>query len=427
MSRIAIIEPAFLSPWRGAPSLSIVRGLEASLTVLFLFLYSQGLIGPLFADSANPEASVVLRLMWLPVYAVTAILILARPGAMLRTLLSNGLILLLVALTAVSVLWSVFPETTLRRSFALVMTTFFGLWLASRWSWRELVLLVATTMGILAVLSTIMALAVPSMGIDHAVHAGAWKGVWWEKNTLGAYMAWGAVSCYAASIFDRKHLLIWIGLAILATALVFLSTSKTALLSWSLGTFGVIGISLCRRGFGFAALTLFVLITGVTGIALILTIAPVEALEALGRDATLTGRTDIWGVLINQVAERPWTGYGYKAYWAAENGPVYWVRQATDWDVPTAHNGWIETALAIGIPGVILLALAYFGAFFRALGRLFKGPETYWALPYLAMIGLVSISESNFLQQNSLGWVLFIATAAKLMDRQAYSAAADSP
>jgi len=427
MSRIAIIEPPFLAPWRAAPSLAIVRGLEVCLTILFLFLYSQALIGPLFADASNPEASVVLRLMWLPVYAVTALLILARPGAILRTLLSNGLILALVTLTAVSVLWSVFPETTMRRSFALIMTTFFGLWLASRWSWRELVLLVATTLGLLAVLSLFMALAVPSLGIDHAVHAGAWKGVWWEKNTLGAYMAWGAVSCFAASIIDRKHVMIWLALAVLATALVFLSTSKTALLSWSLGTAGLVGISLCRRGFGFASLTLFTLITGVSVIALVLAIAPLEALEALGRDATLTGRTDIWGVLIEQVADRPWTGYGYKAYWAAENGPVYWVRQATDWDVPTAHNGWIETALAIGLPGVIVLALAYFGALFRAFGRLFKGPETYWALPYLAMIGLVSISESNFLQQNSLGWVLFIATSAKLMEKQTYSAAADSP
>ena len=152
--------------------------------------------------------------------------------------------------------------------------------------------------------------------------------------------------------------------------------------------------------------------------ALILLIAPVEFLELLGRDATLTGRTDIWVILARQVADAPWTGYGYRAFWTVENGPVFWVRQGTSWPVPTAHNGWIETALALGIPGVALMATVFLTALGRALGRLFSGPETYWALGFIAMLGLVSISESNLMQQNSLSWVLFVATAAKLQERR---------
>ena len=106
------------------------------------------------------------------------------------------------------------------------------------------------------------------------------------------------------------------------------------------------------------------------------------------------------------------------AYWAADEGPVFWVRLATSWDVPTAHNGWIEIALALGFPGVALMALVYLSAVGRALSRLFRGPETYWALSFLGMLGLVSISESNFLQQNSLGWTLFVMTAVKLAERR---------
>ena len=84
----------------------------------------------------------------------------------------NKLILLVTGMTMLSVLWSIAPDTTMRRSFALIMTTLFGIWLASRWQWRELILLIALTFGILGVLSTFMALAVPSLGVDHAVHAG---------------------------------------------------------------------------------------------------------------------------------------------------------------------------------------------------------------------------------------------------------------
>jgi O-antigen ligase len=383
-----------------------------------LFLFSQGLIGPIFASSETADNSEILRLMWLPVYGLTLILMFSRPGAMLRTLSGNLLVLALVGLMAVTMLWSVAPDTTIRRSFALAMSTLFALWLASRWSWRELVMLAALTFGILAVMSAIAAIFVPAMWLDHEMHEGAWKGVFWQKNTLGAVMAWGAVSGYAASRLDPRRWLFWMGLALFCVAMVLMSTSKTALLSCLLGTGGAIGIALCRRGFGFAALMLFLGLTGGITIATIMLVAPVEALAALGRDATLTGRTDIWGVLINEVRTVPWTGYGYMAFWTAENGPVFWVRQATDWDVPTAHNGWIEIALAAGIPGVVLTAAVYLQALLRAAGRVFRGPETYWALGYVCMILLVSISESNLVIMNSLGWVLFVATSAKLADRR---------
>lgn len=421
MSLAAVHDPPFLAGLRQAPGLAFAGRIEGGLTIACLFLFSQGLIGPLFADPANPESSDVLRLIWLPVYAVTLVLAVARPGAMMSTLTRNWLILAVTMMTMVSVVWSIDPDTTLRRSFALIMTTLFGLWLASRWNWRELILLIASTFGVLAVLSVVMALAVPSLGIDHDVHAGAWKGLWWEKNTLGAVMGWGAISAYAAIQFDPKRRFIWMGLAVLCTALILLSTSKTALLAWLLGTGGAIGIALCRKGFGFATLMLFLALTGGALFALILAIAPLEFLELLGRDATLTGRTDIWVILSRQIAEDPWLGYGYKAFWSVEDGPVYWVRAGTSWPVPTAHNGWIEVALAIGIPGMLMMAVVFLGAAVRAIGRLFRGTEAYWALPYIALIAVVSVSESNLMQQNSMGWVLFVATAAKLADRRARS------
>lgn len=421
MSLAAVHDPPFLAGLRQAPGLAFAGRIEGGLTIACLFLFSQGLIGPLFADPANPESSDVLRLIWLPVYAVTLVLAVARPGAMMSTLTRNWLILAVTMMTLVSVVWSIDPDTTLRRSFALIMTTLFGLWLASRWNWRALILLIASTFGVLAVLSVVMALAVPSLGIDHDVHAGAWKGLWWEKNTLGAVMGWGAISAYAAIQFDPKRRFIWMGLAVLCTALILLSTSKTALLAWLLGTGGAIGIALCRKGFGFATLMLFLALTGGALFALILAIAPLEFLELLGRDATLTGRTDIWMILSRQIAEDPWLGYGYKAFWSVEDGPVYWVRAGTSWPVPTAHNGWIEVALAIGIPGMLMMAVVFLGAAVRAIGRLFRGTEAYWALPYIALIAVVSVSESNLMQQNSMGWVLFVATAAKLADRRARS------
>lgn len=419
MSRVAIEHPPFLQRFTDAPAIGFARAAEAGLCILFICMFSQGLIGPVFASSADPESSAILRLMWLPVYAVTLVMIAARPGATFRVIASSPLLVGLVVLTMVSVLWSLAPDVTLRRSFALIMTSLFGFWFAARWSWRDAILIIATSFFILAILSVIFALAIPSIGVDHAVHAGAWKGIWWEKNTLGAMMAWGSVSALAAAQINPERRWTWRTMAVLCTALVLLSTSKTALLAWVLGVGGIAGIGLCRQGFGFAAMTLCLSLTGAVLAGMALLIAPIEALELLGRDATLTGRTDIWGVLLDQIRAAPWTGYGYRAYWVAETGPVFWVRQETAWDVPTAHNGWLETALAIGLPGVALLVMVYFRALARGLSHLFSGQYVYFVLPWIAMLGLVSISESNFLQQNGLSWTLFVFAAAKLADRRA--------
>jgi exopolysaccharide production protein ExoQ len=62
----------------------------------------------------------------------------------------------------------------------------------------------------------------------------------------------------------------------------------------------------------------------------------------------------------------------------------------------------------------VLAVIVLMQAMGRAASRLFEGRETYWALTYFAIFAIISMSESNLLGQNSLSWVLFCATAAKL-------------
>ena len=409
-----------LNAWRAAPQITLMRQIEFGATLLILLLLSQALLGPLLASEAEPEGAMLLRVMWLPIYAVAAIWTVARPGISLDVARRIPIILALSFLCLVSFVWSIDSAMTMRRGFALLMTTAIGIAFAATWSWRDLILLIATSFTILGLGSAIAAIIAPGFAVHSDIHVGAWKGLWWEKNTLGAMMAFGAAACFAAAAQFPRYKLIWWGIAAFHAGMVLMSTSKTALVALLIAVAGAMGIALVRRGIGFATLMLF--LAGVLGssIALIVTLAPLAALEALGRDATLTGRTDIWAVLFGQIAAAPWTGYGYGAYWTQEYGPVFWVRQQTQWPVPTAHNGWLEIALAIGLPGVAMMALSYLLTLFRAITRLFRGRETYWALVFVVMLGVISFSESNLLQRNGLTWVLFVATAAKLaMPRRA--------
>lgn len=401
--------------WRSAvPRLTFLPLAEAALAVLAILLFSQALLGPLLVDPLRPDAGEALRLVWLPVYGLTLLLIAVRPLALLETMLRAWPLIALALLAALSTFWSIDADITSRRALALAMTTLFGLWLASRFDWKSLLTIFAVSFAVLMAGSAVAGALVPGFGVMQEIHPGAWRGLWWEKNTLGAMMGWAVLSFVGVAAFDEKRRLFWLALVIPALGLVLLSTSRTALLASFIAIAGPGMIAMARRD---AASSAIAVMTGAVGVALgilVLVIGPGVLLEALGRDATLTGRTDIWEALFRQIAERPLLGFGYGVFWQVEMGPAYWVRLETNWPVPTAHNGWIETALATGLAGVGLAAIAYTGALGSAAMRLFRGNETYWALPFLVMWGLISFSESNLAEQNSLMWVMFTATAAKL-------------
>ena len=404
--------------WRAAaPRLSVLPWLEASAALLVLLLYSQALLGKLFAPEGGGEAP-VLRLIWPPVYLLTLVLIAGRPAQVLSLAVRAWPILLLVALAGVSVLWSIDPGVTMRRALAVTMNTAFALWLASRFSWADIARLVAGAFALLAAGSVLAAVLAPGFGVMQTVHPGAWSGLWFEKNSLGGMMALGALAASVASATaPQRERDAWRILAALCVVLVVLSTSRTAMMAALIGVGGPVMIAIARRGFDFAAAAIVATATVMLLFAAVLATGPGAFLEAIGRDPTLTGRTDIWQALARAVAERPWTGYGYAAFWEVEGGPAFWIRQETAWDVPTAHNAWLEIALALGLPAAALAALIYLAALMRALSGLFRGPAAYWALPFLAMWGLVSFSESNLLGQNTLSWVVFAATASKLSAR----------
>jgi hypothetical protein len=109
---------------------------EIGLTLFCLLLFSNALIGPVFApqtsDASVAESdSAILRLMWPPVYAVTLLLVGTRVTRLMRILPALFMVGILVGLCFASTYWSIAPDITSRRAIAVAMTSLFGLYLAS--------------------------------------------------------------------------------------------------------------------------------------------------------------------------------------------------------------------------------------------------------------------------------------------------------
>jgi exopolysaccharide production protein ExoQ len=101
-----------------------------------------------------------------------------------------------------SVFWSVNPDQTARRGFALVCTTLGGIALAARFRWPQLAEVVGAAFAVLIVACFVVCLAVPRIGVMTELFPGAWRGLWREKNGLGGNMAFGFCILSAAALLN---------------------------------------------------------------------------------------------------------------------------------------------------------------------------------------------------------------------------------
>lgn len=394
-----------VEPWRWI-------GLGAVIVCIVLF--SEGLLQRLVAGEMETDGNVILRVMWLPVYGVVALLALSRWKDMVALALRVPFLVLLVALAGLSFLWSIDPGLSLRRGFAVTMTTVFGLYLAVRFSWLDLLRLMGAIWLGLALLSFCAGLLAPSFARDYEIHIGAWRGFWFEKNTLGGHMSRVGFLFAMLALVDVRRRLVWCFATLIATLLVLLSTSATALLGLMLG-FGVVCAgAIAQAGRLRAILLIWLGVTVSVSFTAVLLLWPEQFFELIGKDPSLTGRTDIWIALVDSIAARPWLGYGYGAFWNPDSTPAYWVRVAVEWDAPTAHNGWLDVALSVGLIGMSLFALSYVFTLARAVAAGLDHRFALFSLGFLAQLALFSFSESVLLEQNSLVWINYVAVAALL-------------
>jgi O-antigen ligase len=392
------------------------RKLEVLACGFLLFMLSNALIGPLLDPlQAGGENIPILRLMWLPVYALTLGLAVWRAPRLMRFWLPAVLLSLLIFWVYASASWSLNPETTNRRAMAAAFTTLFGLYFAASFDGKRMAEIIAVTFLALAAGGLLAVVAYPKMGVQHDINAGDWRGLWYEKNQMGAMMVYGALAAMAALLAGstkRKQMVLTI---VLCSAMLVMSKSKTSLLALLIGLCGSMLLAAMRRGPATAVLVVWLGVTVAVTAAMVMWLAPELLFKALGKDPSLTGRTDIWAGLMRQSAKHPLTGYGYGVFWTLDSVPANWIRKETGWLVPSAHNGWLDILAQLGWIGVGLCALVLGGALLVSLFRFRQVQDGYWATLFLAIFLMTTFSESFILERNGIVWALACAAVTRLL------------
>lgn len=380
-----------------------------------LFLQTGALFPLLLADpngDLGDAARAKLRFVSLPIYAFSILILSRHSRQFLVALKRNLLIHFLFAMPFVSVLWSVSPGTTLRRANGLLFAVLLAYVLALRFTPRQLLLLLMMTLGA-CIVPSLLLLGI-SPGLARMPLDGALRGIFIHKNTLGWYASvLTLISFIVLTNGSYGHRRSAIALLIASIACLIGSTSMTSIIATA---------SACcltwfytvlpkTRGIGRAAFVmLFVQMAAVLLILLHEFLVPV--LEALGKDATLTGRVPLWELVDAEIGRHLLLGFGYQAFWTEANPEAWSIWSQIQWMAPHAHNGFRDTLLSFGIGGMCLFMLVVIRAAYQGAVLQCRAPEDgwLWLNVFMVMVMVMNLTESIFLVQNDTIFVLF-ATA----------------
>ncbi len=386
------------------------------LSVGLLLVFSQGWIPFIVGPNGDPEASGVIRLLYFPWYAVALGLTLAQARRSLSAAIHSPMILLLIVVAFMSALWSIDPGVTERRAVAVMFTTLAGMAIAARYDWPEFAEVLGTAYALLAIASFLVGLLAPGLGRMSDLFPGSWRGVFFDKNGFGDEMALAIMVFLGAAALVPRRRWLWVGFAGFAFLLILLSTSKTSLVALMVGLGAFALVALAKRGPAMAVLMTFL---GVVAFALAACLIVFDAdalLGLLGKDATLTGRGQIWSAVLRQIHTRPWTGFGYGAVWTDQSGwgPLAWIVHDAKFRPNHSHNGWLETWLGLGYVGLATWAALFVQTLMLAVIGIYRNRGAYLGFPFVVVYALVSLTESVTFVYNDLVWVVFAAVSVRL-------------
>jgi O-antigen ligase len=318
----------------------------------------------------------------------------------------------------VTIVFSFDPGTSLRRfsltAFVVVVTAAMMLMPKSqnelmRWfSIAALVLLATCYLGILLAPNLSIHLATDA---QEPALAGNWRGSFGHKNAAAAVMAMllflGIYICRSGA---------WISGAIiicLASLFMFYSAGKSSLAL----CFAVLLLTslttVVRSLWGRAVMLLTPLILlNLLGVGTVMSDSLAAIARVLPLDTTFTGRSDIWTFAIQSLRERLTFGYGFEAFWGSD--AIQNLQEGKEWAgyASHSHNGYLDTALGMGLPGLALLIVAIVIAPLRNFQAADEGGNNGPLAMVLLRIWLFGIylssMESFFLDRADCLWFTFL-------------------
>lgn len=321
------------------------------------------------------------------------------------TRVGRALPLAIAAFLPISALWSADPHVAITQGTLYFFTVTGFIALAELWDADALIDLIAKLIAVCAVLSLIFQ--------KHGGF-GDFTGIFPHKNVLGQVMAAGVFA--ALHGWRTRRSLIYLMIIALCATVASLSQSTTSQLIIAVFVAMDIFGRLYLRGGALRALGVGGAIVA-AAVVIFFLLNEAMFLEMVGKDPTLSGRTEIWPYVIDKIYQRPIFGWGYFGFWTSANPAAWSIAQAIalehdTWFVailPNAHNTLLEMLLEIGVVGTTLFVILTTRYAIVAI-RCLNGPAKQLGLSSLMMMSgltILSVSEVALLPAQGVFTALF--------------------
>jgi exopolysaccharide production protein ExoQ len=308
------------------------------------------------------------------------------------------------------------PTRTISSAGLLLSAILLLYYIMSRYSLDQVLEMMLALGTVTMAASIVFALALPQYGLDQmGGHSNAWKGIFSAKNYLGnmaLFFLTMAISYRGRTRFLRS---VRVSQIIFCLTAIAFSRAATAYLLTSIYIVCLVTLRTLHR---FSKKDYFVvcllLLMTCSAAVLIIVAWPNFLFDLLGKDMTLTGRTNIWSAVLDSIIKRPLLGYGYQAFWLGLEGESYRVILAVSWMLAQAQNGFLDIMLENGVAGLAIVLLVFVFAFRDGVVCLLRSRDqaqlraVEWYLIIVILTLIYNLDESFLFDSKHFGSMIFL-------------------
>jgi exopolysaccharide production protein ExoQ len=369
--------------------------------------------------SSYMEGSPVDAAVFETLEIVALIVVISRLRQVGSILRRNWATLLFFCYAALSSFWSDYPLVTLKHWIKGLGDVLMILIVLTEPSVPDAIKRLFTRLGfVLVPLSILFIRYIPQLGrLMNLSWAMEPVGVATQKNGLGALCAVVGLALmwrFRAAYSDREdpkrkwHLLALGSVLAMIASLLWTCNSMTSICA--LGMASAVMFLSTKPAFHRRGTPLHLLVVALVAITVygLFFQDSGTLLHSIGRNPTLTGRTDAWPVLLKFV-NNPLVGVGYESFWLGSRLQRVWAEPAfAGFRINEAHSGYVETLLTLGWIGEVLLGIMIVTGYRNVIRGYRSDPDmASFKMALLLSVVVGGFTEAAF-RFNGPRWLAFL-------------------
>jgi O-antigen ligase len=397
------------------------KGISFSIDNLIIFNFAVLVFFTFFGtklpfQEVDPQASfkvettnIVNQILYFFLFLSSMIIVIKRIDTISLFIKREKYLSLFILLCLVSAVWSNYHFMSFKRSFQL-LSVYLVVINALLFIEPSKLLKVLKIIITLYLLVTVFSVLFISEAIDPKF--GTWRGIADHKNALARY----GFYCFLISLFfygEQNKLSTKItnyAISFVSVIIVYMSGSSTVI--FMIGLIIIISLIFSIEEI-FKSLrigrTLMILVfLSIISLYIVINIFAPNLIDRipimLGKDPTLSMRTEIWDYVWTEIEKKIFLGYGYGTYWIMGSTVINeFAAIFGGFMINQAHNGYLEIMLQLGLIGITLFAIIVI----LLIYRIFK-LESNLSLLVIISVLILDYTEAT-LFKSGISTLVFIA------------------